>query len=235
MEARLLKMESALQTMAALLPNAGGSIHVEDERTHDARSFRGDTAFNVPVDVFNANLAPLREQLGCQDVSFPSRQNVSSPSTPHALSLHSIGRHQEDTIFLGHRRLPFPSPADYMRYLDFIFDDINACHPCLNEAEFRSKCEPLITRRSVGPSESCLLAINYILFACADILRYTGPMSLATCLPGWRWYLAADDIMGNRKINGRGDLSLIQFLVYEVMNDTLAASIQTLTHFRLYI
>jgi hypothetical protein len=128
---------------------------------------------------------------------------------------------EEDTILLGNSKLPFPNATEYTRYLNFIFDDINACHPCLNEADFRSKCEPLITRRTVEPSSGCLVATNYILFACADILRYTGPMSTAASLPGWRWYLAADDIMGKRKINGRGDLSLIQFLVYEVTNATL--------------
>jgi hypothetical protein len=58
--------------------------------------------------------------------------------------------------------------------------------------------------------------LNYVLFACTDILVQVSPFQEKSTLPGWRWYRAADDLMQKRRISGRGDLSLAQFLVYEV-------------------
>ncbi len=107
-------------------------------------------------------------------------------------------------IRFGSKTLPFPTQTEYLRYLDFIFNDINASHPCLNEADFHSKCQKIVTTRAVGPLDACLLATNYILFACTDILTDVSPIQTKIKLPGWHWYLAADDLMGKRKINGRG-------------------------------
>lgn len=172
------------------------------------------------MDAFNANLASLREQLGYRDaVDTPPSSwqgadvRLGSTSAPTTSSTDSaaIG-----FIQFGSRTLPFPTRPEYVRYLDFILDDINACHPCLNEAEFRSKCQPLLENRVARTSDACLLATNYILFACTDILRNVGPVQEKDRLPGWQWYVAADNLMGKRKISGHGDLGLIQFLIYEV-------------------
>lgn len=145
-------------------------------------------------------------------------------STP-ARTTSSLDSLVQNSVRIGKRSLPFPSQEEYARYLDFIFEDINACHPCLNENDFRSKCGALLTTRTMEPRDACLLATNYILFACADILTHVGPIEKNKPLPGWQWYAAADELMGKRKTSGRADLSLIQFLVYEVWNSFLLFTI----------
>lgn len=185
--------------------------------TFDQERRIGDTAFQAPVNALNAKISSLREQLGYQmshdamsvlEGSELSHVSVSSPST----SANGC----PESIRFGSRALPFPAEPEYSSYLDIIFEDINVCHPCINEADFRSKSQRLLATRRVDLPDACFLALNYILFACADILTNLNPVQGKPQLPGWRWFLASDELMARRKISGRGDLGLIQFLVYEV-------------------
>ena len=176
----------------------------------------GDTAFQAPLDTFNANLAPIRERLGYQDSASSSTHDQGSHVASCSSPTESSSSKPLETISCGRRHLPFPDKAEYTRYLDFFFNDINPCHPCLNEADFRHRCRSLLMERTVDSTEVCFLALNYILFACTDILVHVSPTQERGRLPGWRWYLAADELMQKRKISGRGDFSLAQFLVYEV-------------------
>ena len=143
-------------------------------------------------------------------------RSASHRAISHSSPTESSSSKSLENIRCGPRHLPFPSKAEYVQYLDFFFNDINPCHPCLNEADFRSRCQSLLTTRIIDPSDVRILALNYILFACTDILVHVSPVQERGRLPGWRWYLAADELMQKRKISGRGDLSLAQFLVYEV-------------------
>lgn len=120
------------------------------------------------------------------------------------------------TIRVGSSKLPFPNPTEYTAYIEFFFDDINPCHPCANEADFRRRSEKLCAGSSVDNSEVCFLALNYIIFACADVLLGISTSGKQRAPPGWQWYLAANELVGGRKVSGRGDFSLVQFLVYEV-------------------
>ena len=180
----------------------------------------GSTDFQAPVDAFNADVASLREQLGYQE-STPrtswqhdgSDAPLGSTSSRTVSSIESLPR---SSIQFGGKSVPFPSQAEYIRYLDFVFEDINACHPCLNEHDFRSKCRALQTTRILESSDTCLLATNYILFACTDILTDFGSNRESAPQRGWQWYVMADELMAKRKITGRGDVSLVQFLVFEV-------------------
>lgn len=133
-------------------------------------------------------------------------ETVVSPTTDASSS---------SKIRIGSRTLPFPAPNAYRSYLDFFFQDINACHPCINEADFRSRSDKLISSNRLDPRESLFLALHYIMFACADVLiDFARPEDMRPC-PGWNWYQAADELIGRTKFSGQGDLSLIQFLILE--------------------
>ncbi|OAQ87710.1 hypothetical protein VFPBJ_01750 [Purpureocillium lilacinum] len=223
MEERMKRMESTLEALVSRLPTGNESRNsTEPQPPDDDDGFQGDTAFQAPLNAFNANLASIREKLGYQESASPRSHEEEMRSASHRAISHSSPTESSsskslENIRCGPRHLPFPSKAEYVQYLDFFFNDINPCHPCLNEADFRSRCQSLLTTRTIDPSDVCILALNYILFACTDILVHVSPVQERGRLPGWRWYLAADELMQKRKISGRGDLSLAQFLVYEAL------------------
>jgi hypothetical protein len=143
---------------------------------------------------------------------------------PPVTGLPITGRHDtlqasrtssSNFITIGTKSIPFPMPASYDIYLEFFFADINPCHSCINEADFRSKARKLTSSRAIGGADIWFLALNYIIFACADILKETDTQSQGTRSPGWSWYQIADDLIGTRKMGGAGDIQLIQFLIYE--------------------
>ncbi|VUC29049.1 unnamed protein product [Clonostachys rosea] len=215
LDARMRQMENALQTLIQIIPRGTERPNVDLQETDEDGGFQGDTTFNAPVDAFNARLASLREQLGYSDTSSPSRRSDNEMTLNSASTVTGAGDELADNIRFGSRTLPFPSSPEYARYLDVFFNDINPCHPCINEPQFTSKCQKIKSTRAVDPQDACLLAINYIIFACADILTELSPVQQTRSVPGWKWYLIAEDLMNKRKLTGRGDLSLIQYLVYE--------------------
>lgn len=161
-----------------------------------------------------------------QQLGFRADQNGTSASPastklsqrPSEATLSSLRREQSyggSEIRIGSRTLPFPSPHEYRRYLDFFFNDINACHPCINEGDFRVRSEKMLANQQLQRNESCFLALHYIVFACCDILQDFTPPEETRYSPGWMWYNAADELVGRTKFNGQGDLSLIQFLIFE--------------------
>ena len=238
-EERMARMESLLQTLVSSLPSRIATAAIESERgvnspedfqgtksnSHKFRvnqpneGFPGDTAFQSPIDAFNTSLASVRSQLGIPYVhqgggssalSVDGSQTARSSTNTDAIAPSHMG------LRVGSRMLPLPSKEEYDRYIDFFFDDINACHSCVNEADFRTRSNIMIATGSVGEGDVCLLALNYIIFACADILQDTTPDRSSHRLPGWYWFSIADSLVGKQKITGRGDLSLIQFLAFEV-------------------
>lgn len=180
----------------------------------------GDTAFETPLEAFNANLAPIKLQLG---IPTRSSRDASSPISTARAYHTSISKPaprpvQEtlSSIRVGARTLPFPSPVKYAEYIDFFFDDVNPCHPGLNEAEFRTRSERLLKNDPIDRSEICFLALNYIIFASVDMLLDVQPVTERGRLAGWHWFLAANELVGKRKASGRGDLCMIQLLMFEV-------------------
>lgn len=169
----------------------------------------GDTGFQAPIDTFNANLAPVRLQLGISEASTPATVAISNAApSPLGMSSH---------VRIEGRKHPFPSQGEYDSYLKFFFDDINPCHLCVNEADFRIRSERLVTSlRGGGRFDRVLLALHYIMFSLGDILRDVSPPGSVRRLPGWKWYLAAEALVGKRKSCGRANLTLIQFLIFEV-------------------
>lgn len=45
----------------------------------------------------------------------------------------------------------------------------------------------------------------------------TPETTLSNKTPGWQWFRAADELVGKRKMSGQSDMSLIQFLILEVL------------------
>ncbi|KPI41788.1 putative transcriptional regulatory protein [Cyphellophora attinorum] len=208
-EARLARIEARLDNLTADGSARDNQSH--DEPDEDAGDFQGDTAFQAPVTAFNDNLGPVRARLG-----IPATPVVNT--SPEARS-YNFGSPQatldKHYVSIGTTSLAFPSLTQYDKYLAFFFADINPCHSCVNEADFRTRAESLVTTRKVAREEVWFLALNYIIFACADILQDVEALNETRKLPGWEWFLIAESLVGKRKIGGRGDASLIQYLIYE--------------------
>ncbi|KAJ8133242.1 hypothetical protein O1611_g380 [Lasiodiplodia mahajangana] len=218
-EARMKNMESMIRTLVELIPQGSARANHELPQLDEESGFQGDTAFRAPVNAFNLQLASLREQLGHPTSLSSSNQRMEDAHT-HRDSMSTVTNQSTDalkTMRLGGKSLSFPSEVQYARYLDFIFKDINASHPCLNEMDFRSRSKRLVSTHMLEPSDACFLATNYILFACTDILTDVSLIQNQNRLPGWQWYLAADDIMCHRKLSGRDGLDLIQLLIFEAL------------------
>ncbi|KIW12258.1 hypothetical protein PV08_09534 [Exophiala spinifera] len=199
-EQRLTRLEEKIN--ALLSPQREGSVRSNEAAESPfevIEDYQGDTTFEAPLSALNANLDSMKAQLGLQDWT-PDR----TPGT--------IRR-----VRVGSQFLPFPSTSDYQNYIDFFFEDINPCHSCVNESDFKQKNHNLARGAFARSDDICFLALNYIIFACADILRNVDPvheLTSAPC-PGWKWFLASDALLRKRKLSGKADLCLIQFLIYE--------------------
>ncbi|KAF1829155.1 hypothetical protein BDW02DRAFT_574240 [Decorospora gaudefroyi] len=157
---------------------------------------RDDTAFSMPpLDPINPVLAFMGQQ--------PTQ---SSP--PHL-------------IHLGNRPLPFPSPAEYEHYLSSFFTDVHLSHPCIDEAAFRSRSEQMLASTVIPPAEGHFLALNYIIFACCDVLLNVTPADAGKPI-GWRWAEIADHVLDKKSLlGGSGDVTLIQCLLFQALYYTL--------------
>lgn len=196
--------------MEALVQDRGIGITPRGSIERDGSGsdgFQTDTTYQTPMDAFSANLVPVRQHDYMQDSPESRRRNSigSPPSSEPA-----------PTIRFGSRSLLFPSPFNYQKYVDYFFSDVNPCHPCVNEAEFRSRSEQMLVSRHIHASEVSFLALNYMIFACVDVLVDTTPVGMGTKLPGWQWYQLADELIGKRKLSGRADVTLVQSLIWEV-------------------
>ncbi|KAJ5611477.1 hypothetical protein N7528_008582 [Penicillium herquei] len=217
-------MEATIHALVQRIAQTEEADEVDGEestesQTEDMDEFQGETAFQSPVDTFNARIASLRALISPNTASDNSSASIDGDGKSQLDTAQDSIEVEctSHTIRFGSRKIPFPGPAEYARYLDFFFGDINTCHPCLNEADFSSRTQKLIALGRAEPADASLLATNFILFALTDILTDITPVRKGRPLPGWQWYSLADDIMGKRKISGRGDLRLIQFLIYEAL------------------
>ncbi|ORX99612.1 fungal-specific transcription factor domain-domain-containing protein [Clohesyomyces aquaticus] len=217
MEARMARIESMMESL--IQERGPGSLSTRGSLERDEAvgdGFQGDAAFQTPNDAFNANLASVRQQLGFMHEMPPTYSDSRSRhSIPTVSPEHSA--EPPTTVNVGPRSLAFPSPADYQKYVDFFFADINPFYSCVNEAEFRARGEKMLSSRAILDGDVCFLALHYIIFACSDISAERAPASPHGKPPGWQWFQTADELVGKRKISGRGDLSLIQFLVLEAV------------------
>jgi hypothetical protein len=210
MEARMARMEGMMEVL--IQERGGGTTprgSIEREEAF-VDGFHGDTALHPPIEAFSANLAAVRQQLGfpLESPELRTRQSISAVSP-------SSSTESTSSIRVGSRNLPFPNQNDYQKYVDYFFSSITPYYPCVNEAEFRARSESMLATRVINASDVSFLALNYIIFSCADIMVDTTNPGATTKPPGWQWFQTADQLVGKRKVSGRGDLSLIQFLIWE--------------------
>jgi hypothetical protein len=209
MEARMARIEGMMESLVqerGVSATPRGSME-RDEAVGDG--FLSEAAMQAASDLFGPHLA--RAQRASSKLASPER-------TRHSMSAMSLsnGADSPATIRVGSSSFPFPHPADYQRYIDFLFTDLSAYYPCINEAEFRIRSEQMLATQAIHSSDVCFLALHYIAFACSDIAVDAFPVSVGGSPPGWHWFQAANDLVGQRELSGRGDLSLIQYLIIKV-------------------
>lgn len=120
------------------------------------------------------------------------------------------------TIRLGHRNLPFPSSVEYNRYMENFFGDIHLRYPCVEDSDFREVGARILATSVVQPEDTYSLALNYVVFACCDVLLKTLPRAPGGP-HGWSWYQVADDLLDKTALlTGPGGLALIQVLLFQV-------------------
>ncbi|KAF2258214.1 hypothetical protein CC78DRAFT_587376 [Lojkania enalia] len=219
MEARMTRIETMME---ALIQERGtgmtprGSLE-RDEGLGDV--FQGETPVQPSLEPFTPNVASTRPH---RDLS--QETPYIEPRLGRSISMASPAGNTDlmSCIRVGSRVRTFPNTIEYQKYLTCFFSDINQYHPCINEVDFRMRGDSLLATRVVhSPNEGLFLALNYLVFACIDIATNTGSPHIDGMAYGWRWYQEADEIVGKRKISGKGDLTMVQFLIYEALYLTL--------------
>ena len=213
METRLARIESMMEMLIrdrgiGITPR--GSIETDDVVMD---GYNGDGMSQAHMDAFAANLVPVRPP----PPSFPT--NNADPHLQHAIPARAT-QNFEHPIRYGTRDLPFPSPEEYQRYLDFFLWDLNTYYPCVDETELDSYSVIILSKPVIEDHKACQLALLYIIFACVDVLGGTSRPNFEEKPAGWQWFNLADDIIDKRKFTGRGGLCLLQCLILEVSNCT---------------
>jgi hypothetical protein len=186
-----------------------GSIETEDALVD---GYNGEAMAQANMDAFAASLVPVRPP----PPAFPP--SAAHLQRQHSLPATNVFARAEDAPTVRHdgRDLHFPDLVDHQRYLNAFFWDLNTYYPCVNETIFRSQNEIMLEPTTIDDDSTCQLALNYIIFACVDVLGDTTRSGLRGRPAGWQWFQLADDLIDKRKFSGRGDLSLIQCLILQV-------------------
>ncbi|RYN32313.1 hypothetical protein AA0115_g3813 [Alternaria tenuissima] len=212
MEARMARIEAMMEALMrdrGLAMTPMGSIERED---NGSDGFRGDAALSVPpLDPINPALAFMGQP------SFFSHEPSDSGNSALPGPGPAFNGEPPHLIQVGNKKLPYPSPADYQQYLASFFTDIHLSHPCIDESEFRGRSEHMLASTTIPLQDHQFLALNYSIFACCDILLNVAPID--TGKPkGWRWLELADDLVDKRSLlNGSGDLTLIQCVLFQAI------------------
>jgi hypothetical protein len=206
MEARMARIEAMME---ALVQERGIAF---TPRTSIEREPSPQDGYHHDIDAFAANLVPVSNQADFAHDHAESRPQHTIPghTTPSA--------HSSTTIHIEERNmyLQFPNPAGYQQYLEYFFAEVNPWHPCVIEDDFRKRSEEMMLLPSVPITEINFVALNYLIFACVDILTGRTFPEENSKPPGWHWYQTAQGLVGERKLSGSGDLSLIQVVILEV-------------------
>jgi hypothetical protein len=207
MEARMARiegmMESLVQERSLSAPSRGSTEY--DEAISDG--LLSDIGVQAARDLFGPALTEARR---------PSSQLASPERTRQSMALMSPsnGADSSATIRVGSYSYPFPDPTGYQNYMELLFNDLTGYYPCINEAEFRMRSAQMLAAPAIHDSDVCFLALHYAAFACCHIA--TDPVSAGQKLPGWQWFETANDLAGRKELSGKGDLSLIQYLILKV-------------------
>ncbi|KNG50755.1 hypothetical protein TW65_01733 [Stemphylium lycopersici] len=208
MEARMARVEAMMEALMrdrGLTMTPMGSVEREDGAT--------DAAFPIPpLDPINPVLAFMGQPPLSQDTPNPAHAATAGPES-------SFAAEHPHLIQLANRTMSFPSPPEYQEYLLSFFNDIHLSHPCIDETEFRSRGEHVLASPVIQPGDRQFLALNYIVFACCDVLLNVSPASHGKPA-GWAWLEMADELLDKKSLlSGNGDLTLIQCALYYTFVD----------------
>ena len=205
--ARVEAMMEALMRDRGLTMTPMGSVEREDG---GSEGFRGDSSFLIPpLDPINPALAFMGQPSLSQDTPNPAHSAIPGPES-------SFSAEPPHLIQLENRTMPFPSPLEYQQYLLSFFNDIHLSHPCIDETEFRSRSEHVLASPVIQPGERHFLALNYIIFACCDVLLNVS-IAHVSKPAGWAWSEMADELLDKKSLlSGNGDLTLIQCVLFQV-------------------
>lgn len=210
MEARMSRIETMME---ALVQERGARITPRGSAERDSSASEGMQA--------DIGIAALLDPF-VPEMSMRAPSSMVDPYAGTALlaAVASANARSEATIRVGTREMPFPEPKDYQTYLDYYFFDINPTQPCINEAEFRIRSEKMLSSGAAEGNNIAFLALHYAIFSCVDISSTTS-VATQSALPGqqlgWRWIDLANGVIDKRQISGQGDLSLLQFLIVQVI------------------
>jgi hypothetical protein len=205
MEARMARIEGMME---ALVQKNGISITTRE--TMESGASRAEE-YQYDGDAYAANLVPVHPQLGFPQERPESdqRDSISSPAAMHIDSPNTI------RVGESNRAYPFPRPSAYQKYIDTYFREISPCVPCIDQAPFQAISEHMLSQSPIPASSIALLALQYIIFACVDILGDTDPFRGSTPR-GWDWYQVADELVGTKWLAEGGNMRLIQFFLIKV-------------------
>lgn len=208
MEGRMARIEVMMEALIherGLTLTPRGSIE-RDETASDGP--RSEAAFSMPL------LDPIHPALA--QIGQPSPEHMPPPmfSTDPSLTSETTNH-----IRVGNRMMPFPEPAKYQEYMVHFFGDIHLRHPCIDEVEFNARTQRVVSTGVAGPSDYHFLAFCYTVFALCDVLLDVNPLAVTndTKPRGWHWCQLAESLVEKESLlSGRGDLALVQFLLFQV-------------------
>lgn len=218
--ARVEAMMEALMRDRGLTVTPMGSVE-RDDGVSDAGAFP-----MPPLDPINPALAFMGQP------SLFSQEPASQPPATVLGPEASFSTESPHLVHLGNHAMPFPSPAEYQQYLLSFFTDIHLSHPCIDEADFRSRGEHMLANSAIAPEERHFLALNYIIFACCDVLLNVSPVDPSKPIGG-RWSEIADHLLDKKSLlNGSGDLTLIQCVLFQVGSLFIPIAVSIAAHFK---
>ncbi|KAF2650348.1 hypothetical protein K491DRAFT_608984 [Lophiostoma macrostomum CBS 122681] len=213
MEARMARIEGMMESLiqdryAGMNPRSSSEI---EDVTMD--EYNGEAMAQANMDAFAASLVPVRAPppaIPRHVAHLPQHQSVPANNAFDRVEDAPTVRH-------GGRDLHFPDPEDYQRYISAFFRDLNKYYPCVNETLFRSQSDAMLASTTINDDYTCHLALTYIIFACMDVLGDAARSGLRGRPAGWQWFQLADGLVDKRKFSGRGDLGLVQCLVFQAL------------------
>lgn len=209
--ARVEKMMEALIHERGLAFTPSGSIEREQ-----SIGFRSETAFSMPL------LDPIHPALDHMAQQSPEQMQ-------HSLLPDSTGLGADAPVYVraGDQSVPFPGPGRFQQYVAHFFGDVHLRHPCVDEANFNVRVHQIVTTTTTGPSDVYFLALCYAIFACCDAVVGVAPPD-SNKPPGWQWAQLAEGIVDKGSLHeGDNDVTMIQYLLFQVRVDTSASPCQT--------
>jgi hypothetical protein len=188
MEERMARMEAMLEMLmqerGMTFPPNGG---LERE---ESVGFRSESAFPLPL------LDPIHPAL-------EQMTQHSSEQMQHTLLAEDAAFASDASSFVraGNQNLPFPDSARYQQYVSQFFIDLFPRHPCIDQADFASRTQRIITDGATETSDIYFLALCYAIFACCDAVpqMHDAAASSNDKPPGWHWYQLADSLVDAKK------------------------------------